>query len=300
MIKKILSVLKQIKINLKYIAKRSTIWTSSIIAISQTIGFLPDFNDIFPEDWIFIKRLLVSAAVVAVIWLIVCVIYCIIVLRNESIAVIDAKNGHHVFVEYGDLLADSDESKNVVVTVNRCFDTIVDNDLISRETIHGKIVNKICSGSYSAEMLNEALQNDLCEIKKIKPQQILLKKNKRKGNLKRYPVGSIAEFKKQPDDKTTYFFLGMSAFNSNLHPETTDKEYMITIQSLIEYCHLRSQKLPIYIPIIGTHGLDNKKSERELLEFMVNSLRFNEHLINTDIHIVVYSGQKSEVSIYGL
>ncbi len=300
MIKKTLSVLKQIKTNLKYIAKRSTIWTSSIIAISQTIGFLLDFNDIFPEDWIFIKRLLVSAAVATIIWLIVCVIYCIIVLKNESIAVIDAKNGHHVFVEYGDLLADSDESKNVVVTVNRCFDTIVDNDLISSKTIHGKIVNKICSDSYSAEMLNEALQKDLCEIKRIKPQQILLEKNKRKGNLKRYPVGSIAEFKKEPGDKTTYFFLGMSSFNSNLHPETTDKEYMITIQSLIEYCHSRSQKLPIYIPIIGTHGLDNKKSERELLEFMVNSLRFNEHLINTDIHIVVYSGQKSEVSIYGL
>ena len=149
-------------------------------------------------------------------------------------------------------------------------------------------------------MLNDALQLDLSQNRQSIPCCTLSVKDKRKGNLQRYPEGTVAEFRKTPTDGTTYFFVGMSAFNSQLHPETSDKEYVDTFQSLIEYCNLRSQRLPIYMPIIGTHGRDNKKTERELLEYMISSLRFHKHLINTDIHIVVYYKRRHEVSIYGL
>lgn len=279
---------------------KSLTWTSSAIAISQIIGFLCEFNDIFPDDIRFFRRLFISAIVVTVIWIIMFIINCTIILRKEIVSVLNADNGHHVYVEYGDLFEVSNKHKNIVITANRCFDTIVDNDLISETTIHGMAVKKICTDGYTAEMLNNALQNDLLINKYLKPNRNLSPKDKRKGNLKRYPAGSIAEFKKTPEDNTSYFFVGMSAFNSSLHPETTDEEYMITMQSIIEYCNSRSQRFPVYMPIIGTHGRNNKKSERELLEYMVSTLRFNKHLINTDIHIVVYSGCRETVSIYGL
>lgn len=95
-------------------------------------------------------------------------------------------------------------------------------------------------------------------------------------------------------------FLGMSAFNSALHPETTDEEYALTVQRLMEHCWLRSQRFPVYMPVIGTNGRNNQKSERELLEYMVSVFRFHKHLINTDIHIVVYSKHRDRVSIQGL
>lgn len=299
-LKKIKSICKQIKTNFTYLVKRALVWTSSVISIFQIMGFLCDFNDIFPDNIGFLKRLFVSAVSVVVILIIMFAINCIIVLTKEMVIVIDAENGHNVYVEYGDLLEDTDEPKNIVIIANRCFDTTVDNDLISETTIHGMAIKKICTDRYTAAMLNDALQKDLLENRQIKPNRVLSIKEKRKGNLKRYPVGSIAEFKKTPNDKITYFFVGMSAFNSDLHPETTDEEYIITMQSLIEYCNLRSQRFPVYMPIIGTHGRDNKKSERELLEYMVNVLRFNKHLINTDIHIVVYIRHRDNVSIYGL
>jgi len=75
---------------------------------------------------------------------------------------------------------------------------------------------------------------------------------------------------------------------------------VVTVQSIIEYCNSRSQRFPVYMPIVGTNGRNNKKSERELLEYMVSALRFNKHLINTDVHIVVCSGHRENVSIYGL
>lgn len=297
---KAISIYKQIKINFSYLAKSASVLTTSVIASFQILGFLCDFDNIFPEDINFLKRLLISVLIVAVIWLIMFAIKCKYILGKDKIAVIDADNAHHVYVEYGDLFENSGERKNIVITANRCFDTLVDNDLISETTIHGMAVKRICTDGYTAEMLNAELQNDLIENRQIEPTRILSPKDKRKGNLKRYPAGTIAEFKKTPEDKISYFFVGMSAFNSDLHPETTDKEYMTTVQSVIEYCNSRSQRFPVYMPIIGTHGRNNKKSERELLEYMVSALRFNKHLINTDIHIVVYSGHRETVSIYGL
>lgn len=291
--------LKQIGINFNYLAKSALVWTSSFIAIIQIMGFLCEFNDVFPDDIKFLKRLVISVIVVALIWLVMFIIKCAILLNKEIIPVIDGGNNHHVYVEYGNLFENTSEHRNIVVTANRCFDTIVDNDLIAETSIHGIAVKKICSNGYTPQMLNDALQNDL-KTKSIVPDCILSAKDKRKGNLKRYPVGTIAEFVKSPDDKINYFFVGMSAFNSELHPETTDKEYVITVQSLIEFCNSRSQRFPVYMPIIGTNGRKNKKSERELLEYMVNTLRFHKHLINTDIHIVVDSERRESISIYGL
>lgn len=298
--KKVKSIYKEIEINLKYIAKSASIWTGSLVASAQFICFLTDFNDVFPEEWKFFKRVLISLIVVTVVWIFAFVIKSFKTLTGESVEVINAGNNNHVYVEYGDLLEYADERRNVVVTANRCFDTIVDDDLIASNTIHGKAINKICVSGYHEKMLNESLQKDLFERRKINPEMELTLDDKRKGNLMRYPAGTIAEFKKNNSDNITYFFLGMSAFNKDLHAETTDKEYAIVIQSLIEYCNIRSNKIPIYIPIIGTHSLNNKKQERELLEYIVNAFRFNKNLINTDIHIVVYKGRRDEVSIYGL
>lgn len=296
--KKIKSILKRLKTNVKYTAKKASNWTSYIVALVQLLFFLIEFNDIFPEDWSFLKRAVISLGVVAAIWLVMYAIISIVVLRQKCVEVIDAGNSHHVYVEYGDLLANSEEKRNIVIAFNRCFDTLVDEDLIASSTLHGKFINEICQNGLTAKELNRKIQNNLQITQRLKWERKLTEEEKRKGNLKRYPVGTIAEFKR--NEKENYFFLGMSAFNKDLHPETTNEEYAASIQALIRYCNKRSQKLPIYMPVIGAYGLSNKKDERELLEYIVSVLRFNKELINSDIHIIVYSGQRDDISIYGL
>jgi|LSQX01.2.fsa_nt_gb hypothetical protein len=293
---KVSGFIKWLKLNIKYTLKKSFFWTSTTIAAFQVLGFLCDFNNIFPENLEFIKRLLISVGVVIALWLSIFTICCIYIRKKKSVIVLDAGNEHCVYVEYGDLFEQRQTESIVVVTANRCFDTIVDNDLISGGTIHGMAVNEIIANGCSQEKLNAALQNDLRE-KGNKPEVIIDRSQKRKGNLERYPVGSIAEFKQ---NKVIYFFLGMSAFDSKLHPNTTDEEYALTMQRLIQYCRDRSQRQPIYMPIIGTSGRDNKKSERMLLEYMVKTIQMNDNLINADIHIVIYHTRRSDISIQGL
>ena len=60
-------LLSQIKLNLTYLVKRATIWTSSTIALFQILGFLCEFNDIFPDTWTFLTRLLVSIISVTIL-----------------------------------------------------------------------------------------------------------------------------------------------------------------------------------------------------------------------------------------
>ena len=296
---KLQSLFRQIRQNFRYIAKWAVSGTCSLIAGIQILVFLCDLDMVFPDDLIFSSRVLVSIAVVLGIWCVLFIVKAAVVLVAKQADVISVSNGSHVYVEYGDLLEDRGGECSVIIPANRCFDTLVDNDLISETTVHGQAVQKICAAGITADELCRALQKDLRDNRRLLPEQELTRSEKRSGNLQRYPVGSIAEFKKD-GEKTTYVFLGMSAFNSALHPETTDEEYALTVQRLMEHCWLRSQRFPVYMPVIGTNGRNNQKSERELLEYMVSVFRFHKHLINTDIHIVVYSKHRDRVSIQGL
>lgn len=292
--------LKELKNNFNFLCKQALKGTTTIVAIFQIASILCKFDSVLPDSYGMLIRCFITLLVLSVIWGITFIGVSIWLLCQKQVSLVNTGNGHKVYVEYGDLFKNTDEKKYIVVTANRCFDTIVDNDLISENTIHGMAIRKICTDGYTAEQLNCALQKDLQERQQIKYFERLSVRDKRKGNLKRYSAGTIAEFKKTKDDNVTYLFLGLSAFNKNLHPEVTDMEFMQSIQLLIEYCGQRSQRFPIYMPIIGTNSLNNKRNEQELLKYIVNMMRFNRRLIDTDIHIVVYSGNRGTVSIHGL
>lgn len=123
-------------------------------------------------------------------------------------------------------------------------------------------------------------------------------KDKRKGNLKRYDVGSIAEINESSDLK--YFFLALSTFDQDLTARTSQQEYVVAMQRLIEYCYNRSQQYPIVIPLIGAGLSKTKYLERSILEYIIKLLKMNKDLITSDIHIVVRNSGKETVSITDL
>lgn len=52
--------------------------------------------------------------------------------------------------------ANYEERRNIVVSVNRCFDTIVDNDFVSDKSQHGRVMNEMYTkGLYTPDSLNE-------------------------------------------------------------------------------------------------------------------------------------------------
>lgn len=225
-----------------------------------------------------------------------------IFLFKHRIEIFEVSNGYHVFVQYGDIFSENEvlkpyERRNIVIPVNRCFDTIVDDDLISSNTLHGIAMRKLYSSNrYNEETLNVEIQNNI-HRQHIEP-EIIQRKDKCSGNLKRFPVGTVAEVK--DTDICTYFFLGLSTFDSDLHAHTSDKEYVLALMKLLEFCNTRSQKYPVVMPLIGAGASETKKSERDILDYLIGLIKMNKSLINCDFHIIIRDSGRGSIPITNL
>lgn len=140
---------KRLISNRKYIKKKSLVVTSSIYAVIGIIGMLAPLSDIFPEDWNFFIKLLVSVLCSVAIFVGSVLYYSKKALNLEFVEVMDVGSGHHVYVTYGDIFSpdivkkdtanpnQSPSHRNIGIAVNRCFDTTVDDDLIMASSLHG-------------------------------------------------------------------------------------------------------------------------------------------------------------------
>ncbi|WP_301961866.1 macro domain-containing protein [uncultured Phascolarctobacterium sp.] len=291
--------MKRIWLNRKYIAKLASKWTSIIFAILGFIGTFASLGDLLPETSSIQYRIFISMGILVGLWTILCVFFSGYVSWKRRIELFEASNGYHVYVQYGDVFSSEEvlkpeERRNIVIPVNRCFDTIVDDDLISSNTLHGITMKKMyASGTYTEQTLNNVIQENLL-VQKSEFEQIR-QEDKRSGNLSRYSVGTVAEVKNT--ENCTYFFLGLSKFDRDLHAHTTNDEYVLALMRLLEFCNIRSQKYAVVMPLIGAGASETKKSERDILEYLVKLLKMNKELINSDIHIVVRDSGKESIAI---
>ncbi len=88
-----------------------------------------------------------------------------------------------VDVEYGDLF---EKNGIIVIPINDYFDTLVDEKVVSSNTIHGIFVKRFFTGN--EKQLKRML---VASLKNITP--IEINKSRRQGNQSRYPLGTVAE-----------------------------------------------------------------------------------------------------------
>lgn len=291
---------KKARLNKKYIMKLAFRCTTIFFSILGFVGTFVPLNNIIPSDWRIEHKILLSVGILIFVFGL-CWCGCVYWFESRKwIKVFDANNDCHVYVQYGDVFSENEvdtpnQRRNIIIPVNRCFDTIVDDDLISSRTLHGIAFKKLYySGKYDENSLNIALQNDLNIRQKLVSEKIGVNE-KRKGNLKRYDFGTIAEIK--GDSNCTYFFLALSTFDCNLSAHATQEEYVLTMQKMLEYCCSRSQGFPIVMPLIGAGQSRTGNNERSILEYIVGLLKMNKDLIMSDIHIVVRNSGRETISI---
>lgn len=292
--------MKKLWINRFYIGKLATKVTGGIFAFIGIISTLVPLDSFFPEKVSFYRRIIITLLIVAGVWLL-CFIGCsLFVLIIKRIKLYEVNNGYSVYVQYGDIfsdniISDNDKRRNIVIPVNRCFDTIVDNDLITERSLHGVFMKKLYSSKkYNVNSLNKKIQDFLYQQK---ARYITIEKsNKRKGNLKRFDIGTIAEVDMSTSCK--YFLLGLTTFDSNLHAHVSNEEYSTALVRLIEYCNTRSQGFPVIIPLIGGGASNSQKSEKDILDYMIGLLKANRNIINSDIYIVVRNSGRDNISIF--
>lgn len=296
------NIMKRILLNKKYIAKLATCWTSGIFGVLGLIGTFVSLSDLLDPTFSLKCRIAISVGILVGVWLAAYVCCSIYVYAKRRVEIFELNGNHHIYVQYGDVFSENEvlnpqERRSIVIPVNRCFDTKVDNDLISAGTLHGIAMNRLYhKGIFDSETLNAAIQQDLT-IQQI-PYQSLSLADKRKGNLKRFPVGTVAEI--AISDKCTYFFLGLSSFDKNLKASTSVEEYVLALQRLLEFCNCRAQQFPVVIPLIGAGLSRTNKNEREILEYLIGLIKMNKELIHFDLHIIVRESGKNSIPINDL
>ena len=190
--------MKKAWINKKYITGLACKWTVMLFSLLGFVGTFVSLNDIIPNNWKFRYKMLFSIIIIIIIFLIFWILCAFWFERQKWIEVFEGNNGCHIYVQYGDIFSPNEvrspnQRRNVIIPVNRCFDTIIDDDLVSSRTLHGIAFRKLySSGKYNEDSLNTALYTDLNIRQRLVPEDIS-NNEKRRGNLKRYSLGTVAE-----------------------------------------------------------------------------------------------------------
>lgn len=296
------SIFKRIWLNKKYIVGLATKLTGYLFAVIGFIGTFAPWEQLQNTELSIQHRLVISLIILIMTWMFFLFVSVFNFLLRRRLKLFEVSNGYSVYVQYGDIFSarevvNPQERRNVVIPVNRCFDTIINNDLISEKTLHGITMKKLYSENrFTEESLNAEIQKSL-SLQSINSVEIS-RQEKREGNLKRYNVGSVAEIKES--EICTYFFLGLSTFDKDLHAHTSNDEYVVALMRLIEFCNARSQKYPVVIPLIGAGASETRKSESDILQYFIKLIKMNKELINCDLHIVVRDSGKETIAITGL
>ena len=287
--------MNSINANKTWLVKKTITITSGVYAALSMIALWIDFTN-FCSRLSPIIRVLFSVGVLAAIAMI-SFISCWLYLRyKKSFTVYRSDNGHSISVKFGDILDIPSKCSgngliSTVIPVNRCFDTVVDDKLIARSSLHGKFLSTlITKNCFSPEALNQRIQQSLSD----EPCEIITLGDKPAGNLKRFPVGTIVKIDAESNQ---FFLLGLSHFNGNLKAITSKEDYTVAIQKLIEYCDSHAQGGMVFLPLIGTGLSRVGVSKKESFSYLYHTIVLNKELLSFDITIVVPDSERGNISI---
>lgn len=238
---------------------------------------------IFPTD----LPILVAKCPWVILGLLILISTCygLITVRTKSKITLSLTPKVKAKIYEGDLLA---QNGVIVIPVNDYFDTIVDNKIISENTLHGMFIKRFFGGD------EKNLKSQITkELSALTPASV--NTTRKNGNKKRYPLGTVVEVTK---DGGVFYLVALTRFNENHRAEIKNTEYQQVICSLFSYIHQFSQGRKVNLPLMGSGHSGVNLSKQKLLEFLLFSISMNDNLTLIDgIDIVLHSSNKNEINL---
>lgn len=121
-------------------------WTVGVYSIFRFISVFTPFDSVLSDELSFWTKVFISFLILLGIWIIFILVISAWFGTRKFIEVFEVGNSKHVYVQYGDVFSKDevkkeDTHRNIVIPVNRCFDTLVDDDLVSATTLHYVDIN---------------------------------------------------------------------------------------------------------------------------------------------------------------
>ena len=126
-----------------------------------------------------VLRIIVAALILMVIYFAIVIGITIYTKQRKQVKIFDLHSNHSLFVEYGDLFnsGDPNEEKNIAFAGNRCFDTIVDDDLIGSKKFTVWHLNEYMSKAIGIQIQSRMRYKTICHCMDISIQISNKKKN---------------------------------------------------------------------------------------------------------------------------
>jgi hypothetical protein len=188
-------------------------------------------------------------------------------------------------VFFGDIFQ---QNEITVIPVNDYFDTLVDDNVVSSNTLHGKFIKNVFGGNEAN--LKEQIESSLSEVKPID-----VNSNRKIENNKKYPLGTVCEVK---HEGKVFYLVALTRFNENHRAEITNSEYQNVLCRLFEFIEQKSQGRKVNIPLIGAGHSGCKISKQKLLEFLLFSIALSDNLtLIKGVNVVLHDSVKDEIDL---
>lgn len=180
-----------------------------------------------------------------------------------------------------------------IIGVNDYYDTIVDDRIIAKKTLHGQYIERIINAG-KLEQLEQVIETD----EMINREGNYAENTERtRGRKRRYSIGSLVEFE-------AYVLAAFTKFDENNRAFLTAEEYIEFWMRFWNNIDEVYAGRTINIPLMGagiTRFKNGKPSKQELLEIMLWSLRisgFHNTYADKQINIIIYKTDINDIDFY--
>lgn len=287
--------------NVKSIGKTALVFSSaSFSALSIILSFITweemGVTNIFVKMLIFVL-IIIMALIGSTLW--------ISVFKRKRL--LWTTGDGRVTVCYSDIMKLSFPKKKtvkkiVVIPVNTCFDTIVDENislydkpLVSPTTVHGLWIKNMVKHGFNINDIDIAIDKSI-SLRGINPVKELSRQEKKRGKLKCYENGTIAVV--EGKNNVEFFLLALSEFDENNKAQSSKDEVIKSLRSLLDFYDVNGQGYQMYITLMGTGRSRSGLTHHDSLQTITSLFSLYSEKIHGDINIVIYKKDRDKVSIF--
>lgn len=293
-------MLDKIKLNVVWICKQAIYICGSLFSLVAVITSFITWDELGIEKQ---KRLLILGTIILFSF-VVSIIYILGVKRKNIIW----KSGNgKLQVCYGNVIKLGNRKHNnkeqiIVIPVNTCFDTLVDNDitlvdkpLISPKSIHGQWINTTVNNGITLEELDSKIAQSI-HVHNIQPVGSYTRQEKLRGKRDVYPLGTVIPI--SLNGNTTFFLFALSELDENNKAQCSERDFVDGLVQLINFYDDRGQGFEMFLPLMGTGMSRVNIQHQDALRKIKATFELHRNKIKGTVNIVIYSKDSDKVSIF--
>ena len=180
-----------------------------------------------------------------------------------------------------------------VIGANDFYDTLVDDRIVARKTLHGQYIERIRKAGKLKQLESTIEQDALLN----KPEHCQCVPGRQAGRKVRYPLGCVVEFE-------NYVLTAFTKFDEDNKAYLSAEEYVGFWMRFWKNIDEIYAGRTLNIPLMGagiTRFRDGKPSKQELLEVMLWTLKisgFHNTYSDGKINIVIYRSDVKDIDFY--